>query len=206
MYFNIQPKIVGKPINVGEQIFALTRNITYRAAFGSACEKGQDEFIRILQEFSKLFGAFNVADFIPYFGWIDPQGIKKRLVKARGDLDGFIDDIIDEHMKKKENQNTVDDGDVVDTDMVDDLLAFYSEEAKLVSEATDLQNSIKLTRDNIKAIIMVIIFHKALVIVMIFNALRNYTYPLTNYFLLTMKVIFYFISILYLILDNLRKH
>ncbi|KAG5407759.1 hypothetical protein IGI04_013878 [Brassica rapa subsp. trilocularis] len=149
---------VGKSINVGEQIFALTRNITYRAAFGSACEKGQDEFIRILQEFSKLFGAFNVADFIPYFGWIDPQGISKRLVKARNDLDGFIDDIIDEHMKKKENQNTVDDGDVGDTDMVDDLLAFYSEEAKLVSETTDLQNSIKLTRDNIKAIIMDVMF------------------------------------------------
>ncbi|KAH0900672.1 hypothetical protein HID58_040175 [Brassica napus] len=149
---------VGKSINVGEQIFALTRNITYRAAFGSACEKGQDEFIRILQEFSKLFGAFNVADFIPYFGWIDPQGINKRLVKARNDLDGFIDDIIDEHIKKKENQNSIDAGDVVDTDMVDDLLAFYSEEAKLVSETADLQNSIKLTRDNIKAIIMDVMF------------------------------------------------
>jgi ferulate-5-hydroxylase len=52
----------------------------------------------------------------------------------------------------------VDDGDVVDTDMVDDLLAFYSEEAKLVSETADLQNSIKLTRDNIKAIIMDVMF------------------------------------------------
>ncbi|VVB10055.1 unnamed protein product [Arabis nemorensis] len=149
---------VGKPINVGEQIFALTRNITYRAAFGSTCVKGQDEFIGILQEFSKLFGAFNVADFIPYFGWIDPQGINKRLVKARNDLDGFIDDIIDDHMKKRDKQNVVDAGDVVDTDMVDDLLTFYSEEAKLVSEATDLQNSIKLTRDNIKAIIMDVMF------------------------------------------------
>ncbi|CAN8229163.1 unnamed protein product [Cochlearia groenlandica] len=148
---------IGKPINVGEQIFALTRNITYRAAFGSACEKGQDEFIRILQEFSKLFGAFNVADFIPYFGWIDPQGINKRLVKARNDLDGFIDDIIDEHMLKKDNQNGVAMDDI-DTDMVDDLLAFYSEEAKLLSESTDLQNSIKLTRDNIKAIIMDVMF------------------------------------------------
>lgn len=109
-------------------------------------------------------------------------------MKARNDLDGFIDDIIDEHMKKKENQNAVDDGDVVDTDMVDDLLAFYSEEAKLVSETADLQNSIKLTRDNIKAIIMVIIFQKALVIVMFLNALRNNTYPLTSYFLLSFFV------------------
>jgi hypothetical protein len=39
--------------------------------------------------------------------------------------------------------------------MVDELLAFYSDEAKVSNESDDLQNSIKLTRDNIKAIIMV---------------------------------------------------
>ncbi|KAL0788950.1 hypothetical protein Bca101_005196 [Brassica carinata] len=115
---------VGKPVNVGELIFTLTRNITYRAAFGAACETEQDEFIRILQEFSKLFGAFNIADFIPFLGWFDLQGINKRLVKARNDLDGFIDEVIDEHMKKRETVN-VDE----DTDMVDDLLAFYSEDS-----------------------------------------------------------------------------
>ena len=41
-----------------------------------------------------------------------------------------------------------------ETDMVDELLAFYSEEAK-VSDSEDLQNAIRLTRYNIKAIIMV---------------------------------------------------
>lgn len=43
--------------------------------------------------------------------------------------------------------------------MVDDLLNFYSEheEAK-VTESDDLQNAIKLTRDNIKAIIMDVMF------------------------------------------------
>jgi ferulate-5-hydroxylase len=34
------------------------------------------------------------------------------------------------------------------------MLTFYSEETK-VNESDDLQNAIKLTRDNIKAIIMV---------------------------------------------------
>jgi ferulate-5-hydroxylase len=42
-----------------------------------------------------------------------------------------------------------------ETDMVDELLAFYSEEGKLNNESDDLQSSIKLTKDNIKAIIMV---------------------------------------------------
>lgn len=136
----------GKAVNIGELVFSLTRNIIYRAAFGSLSHDGQDEFIGILQEFSKLFGAFNIADFIPWLGWADPQGLNARLEKARGSLDGFIDHIIDDHINKK-NHGVVEG----DTDMVDELLAFYSEEAK-VNESDD---SIKLTRDNIKAIIMV---------------------------------------------------
>ncbi|OMO84577.1 Cytochrome P450 [Corchorus olitorius] len=141
----------GKSINVGELIFNLTKNIIYRAAFGSSSQEGQDEFIGILQEFSKLFGAFNIADFIPWLTWVDPQGLNNRLKNARQALDKFIDTIIDEHIQKRNNKNNVSDD--VDTDMVDDLLAFYSEEAK-VNESEDLQNAIRLTRENIKAIIM----------------------------------------------------
>lgn len=144
---------IGSPVNIGELVFTLTKNIIYRAAFGTSSKEGQDEFISILQEFSKLFGAFNIADFIPWLSWVDPQGLNARLAKARKSLDGFIDDIIDDHMQKKLNN----DSDEVDTDMVDDLLAFYSEEAK-VNESEDLQNAIELTRDNIKAIIMDVMF------------------------------------------------
>lgn len=142
----------GTAVNVGELVFGLTRNIIYRAAFGSSSHEGQDDFIKILQEFSKLFGAFNISDFIPWLGWIDPQGMNSRLAKARASLDGFIDTIIDDHMQKTKPESGSDEP--VDTDMVDELLAFYSDEAK-VSESEDLQNSIKLTRNNIKAIIMV---------------------------------------------------
>lgn len=140
---------IGNPVNIGELVFNLTKNIIYLAAFGSSSREGQDEFIGILQEFSKLFGAFNISDFVPCFGAIDPQGLNARLVKARKDLDSFIDKIIEEHVQKK--KSVVDE----ETDMVDELLAFYSEEAKLNNESDDLNNSIKLTKDNIKAIIMV---------------------------------------------------
>lgn len=144
----------GEPVNVGELVFGLTRNIIYRAAFGSSSHEGQDEFISILQEFSKLFGAFNIADFVPWLNWMDIQGLNARLAKARDSLDGFIDNIIDEHIQKKKKLNGGED-ESGDTDMVDELLAFYSEEEDKVSESEDLQSSIKLTRNNIKAIIMV---------------------------------------------------
>ncbi|KAK7406773.1 hypothetical protein VNO78_08404 [Psophocarpus tetragonolobus] len=143
----------GKPVNIGELVFNLTKNIIYRAAFGSSSREGQDHFIGILQEFSKLFGAFNIADFIPYLGPVDPQGLNARLARARGALDSFIDNIIDDHVQKMGS----DKGDG-DTDMVDELLAFYSEEATLNNESEDLHNSIRLTKDNIKAIIMDVMF------------------------------------------------
>ncbi|XP_010029715.2 cytochrome P450 84A1 [Eucalyptus grandis] len=148
---------IGTVVNIGELVFALTRDITYRAAFGASATEGQDEFIGILQEFSKLFGAFNLADFIPYLGRIDPQGINERLVKARGSLDRFIDKIMDDHMEKKNKDKTLL-SEEAETDMVDDLLAFYGEEEAKVNESEDLQNSIKLTRENIKAIIMDVMF------------------------------------------------
>lgn len=183
----------GTAVNVGEQVFMLTMDITYRAAFGTSSMVGQDEFIKILQEFSKLFGAFNIADFIPYLGWIDPQGINNRLVKARGSLDKFIDTIMDDHMQNKRKN----DGEM---DMVDELLTFFSDEAK-VNESDDLQNSIKLTKDNIKAIIMVskhwdssyyIISHFICFNTFVFSKLfRNLNFNMRLYQLIYLSQFFY---------------
>ncbi|OAY82487.1 Cytochrome P450 84A1 [Ananas comosus] len=146
----------GTTVNLGEVIFNLTKNITFRAAFGTQSHENQDEFISILQEFSKLFGAFNVGDFIPWLGWMDLQGINKRLTAAREALDRFIDKIIDEHLKSPKE------ADADDADMVDDMLAFLADApsaGKSDGQAGgDLQGSLRLTRDNIKAIIMDVMF------------------------------------------------
>ncbi|KAI3717115.1 hypothetical protein L1987_68494 [Smallanthus sonchifolius] len=143
----------GSTVNLGELMFGLTHDIIYRAAFGSISHEGKEEFIRILQEYTKLFGAFNLADFIPWLGFIDPTGLNTRLPKARATLDGFIDKIIDEHLRKEKKAG----GDDGASDMVDEMLAFYSEEGS-VNEGDDTQNVIRLTRDHIKAIIMDVMF------------------------------------------------
>ncbi|CAN6292964.1 unnamed protein product [Urochloa humidicola] len=144
-------------VNLGEHIFNLTKNVIFRAAFGTVDEEGQDEFIAILQEFSKLFGAFNIGDFIPWLSWMDPQGINRRLRAARAALDRFIDKIIDEHMRRGKSP------DDADADMVDDMIAFLAEAKKSDGkggggDVEDLQNTLRLTRDNIKAIIMDVMF------------------------------------------------
>ena len=140
----------GEPLNIGELVINLTKNIIFRAAFGSQGHEDQHEFIGILQEFSKLFGAFNIGDFIPWLSWMDTQGINKRLKAARGALDRFIDKIIDEHLANPKA------ADAKDADMVDDMLAILKDSpAGKGGEGGDLQGNLKLTRDNIKAIIMV---------------------------------------------------
>ncbi|CAL9229119.1 unnamed protein product [Arabidopsis halleri] len=147
---------VGKPLNICKLAFSLSRGITFRAAFGSSsstCDESRlDEFLEIIQEFSKLFGEFNVADYVPsWLSWIDPQGINGRAEKARKSLDGFIGSVIDDHYlhkKKREHNNLVE-----ETDMVDQLLAFYEEE-KLKVNTSD--STINL--DNIKGIIMDVMF------------------------------------------------
>ncbi|KAL5224228.1 hypothetical protein ABZP36_010867 [Zizania latifolia] len=148
----------GEAVNLGELIFTLTKNVIFRAAFGTRDGDGQEEFISILQEFSKLFGAFNIGDFIPWLSWMDPHGINARLRAARAALDRFIDNIIDDHIKKGKNP------DDADADMVDDMLAFLAEAKPAGAKnaagdgGDDLQNTLRLTRDNIKAIIMDVMF------------------------------------------------
>nr|QWK52254.1 cytochrome P450 84A4 [Isatis tinctoria] len=143
----------GKPLNVCKVAFSLTRDITFRAAFGSSSstsDEGRlDEFLEIIQEFSKLFGEFNVADHVPsWLGWIDPQGINKRVEKARKSLDGFIESIINDHLNKTKREDNADE----ETDMVDQLLAFYKEEVQVNDSVT------KINLDNIKGIIMDVMF------------------------------------------------
>lgn len=141
---------VEKPLNVCKLAFSLARDITFQAAFGSSSSTSDEgrleEFLEIIQEFSKLFGEFNVADYVPsWLSWIDPQGINGRVEKARKSLDVFIESVIDDHLHKKKGEQNVDE----ESDMVDKLLVFYKEEVKVNNSVT------KINLENIKGIIMV---------------------------------------------------
>ncbi|XP_051129191.1 cytochrome P450 84A1-like [Andrographis paniculata] len=141
----------GAAVNIGELVFKLTQSIVYRAAFGSSLPEGQDEFIKILQEFSELFGSFNLADFFPGLGWVDPRGIKSRMREARAALDRFIDAVIAEHEVGKKVESCR-------RDMVDELLSIWSEDDKVFEDGNGSKSSFKLTRNNIKAVIMDVMF------------------------------------------------
>nr|KYP76071.1 Cytochrome P450 84A1 [Cajanus cajan] len=131
----------GESVNIRDTVFNLTKNIVYRAAFGSRLEEGENEFFRILQEFSKLFGAFNVADFLPFLAWLDPHGFNARLAKARAALDAFIDIIIHQHVRKKSA--------VQENDIVHQMLDLQLDQT---------HHSGRFTKDNIRGLIMDVMF------------------------------------------------
>ncbi|RWW58668.1 hypothetical protein BHE74_00034442 [Ensete ventricosum] len=142
-------KHAGSAFNVRHLAFTLTKNVVFRAAFGKRSDENQEEYIAVVQEISTLLGVLNVGDFIPWLSWMDPQGINKRLRVARATLDRFIDRIIDEHTAT----------DAGNADMVGDMLAFLEESSHhhgQGEEGDDLNGTLRLSRANIKAVMMVL--------------------------------------------------
>ncbi|CAL5042749.1 unnamed protein product [Urochloa decumbens] len=143
----------GTVANVGDLVFKLATNMTLRAAFGARSQEDEMEFVAIIRELSGIFLAFNVADFIPFVGWLDINGVNKRMKKARRALDVFIDRIIDEHVAKWRN------GDVLAADMVDDMIAYLADTPGRDTREDGVElKDLRLTRDNIKGLIMDIMF------------------------------------------------
>ena len=138
----------GEAVNLGELIFNLTVSVVFRAAFSArGDQQGLDEFVVILQEFSSLMGLFHIGDFFPWLGWVGRRSFNHRLRTARGAIDRFIDNIVDEHMNRGKDATDP------DADLVDGLLTFLAEADP--ASGKHREDAIRFTRHNIKAMIMV---------------------------------------------------
>ncbi|KAI3916689.1 hypothetical protein MKW92_006877 [Papaver armeniacum] len=133
------------PINLSEVLVCLTNNVICRVAFGMKHEakqnnKGENTFYTMLQETQSLLAGFSTADLFPWMRWIHKfDGLNTRLQKNFRYMDEFFDKVIDEHINHGKLSKTG------TKDFVDVLLRVQE----------DLSYGINLTRDNIKAIIMV---------------------------------------------------
>ncbi|CAM0910131.1 unnamed protein product [Alopecurus aequalis] len=140
----------GEAVNLGELIFNLTVSVIFGAAFSARDDGGLDEFVVILQEFSRLMGLFHIGDFFPWLSWVGRRGFDRRLRTARGALDRFIDKIVDEHMSRGKNAADA------DADLVDGLLAFLAEADP--ASGKQREDAIFFTRHNVKTMIMDMLF------------------------------------------------
>lgn len=91
-----------KPVNLSKALSSLTANIICRMLMGTKYSTGGFRgFAELLREVSILAGAFYIGDYIPRLGWLDLQGIRRRMKKVQREFDGLTDEIIDEHIQRR---------------------------------------------------------------------------------------------------------
>ena len=105
----------GSPVNLSDRLVGTTNRIVRRVAFGD--DGGGDvDSVRtraVLEETQRLLGAFFVADYMPWLGWLDAlRGLRRRLERNFRELDAFYEKVIDEHINK--GTKSKEEGDFVD--------------------------------------------------------------------------------------------
>jgi len=135
----------GSPINLTQAVLSSIYTIASRAAFGKKC-KDQENFISVMKKTTALSAGFNIGDFFPSSPWLQlVSGLRHKLERYHQQADQILENIINEHkeakLKAKDDQSEVED--------LVDVLIQYEDGRK---------EDFSLTRNNIKAIILVWIF------------------------------------------------
>lgn len=144
-------------MNVTEELLKLTNNVISQIMLGirsSGTEGEADEARTLVREVSRIFGEFNLSDFIWFLKRWDLQGIGKRCEDIYARYDALLEKIItDREEMRKENGDGKSAKDFLDI---------------LVDALENEDSEIKLTRDHVKALILV----STLAIVTLLNILR----------------------------------
>jgi len=98
-------------VNLSDRLVATTNRIVRRVAFGDDVDSIRTR--AMLEETQRLLGAFFVADYMPWLGWLDAvRGLRRRLDRNFRELDAFYEKVIDEHIDK--GTKSKEEGDLVD--------------------------------------------------------------------------------------------
>ncbi|KAG8660791.1 iridoid oxidase-like [Manihot esculenta] len=115
-----EPGIVNLPQHLFLMSFNIVGNIMLsRDLLDSKCKKGYD-FFHAMEMVAVWAGKPNLADFIPFLKWLDPQGLKKKMSKDLGQAleiaEGFMKERIEEYKLGNKGK--------VGKDFLDTLLEF----------------------------------------------------------------------------------
>ncbi|CAK8537666.1 unnamed protein product [Lathyrus sativus] len=134
--------LVGEVVNVSEAVQNLVEDIVCKMIVGRS-KYEQYDMKKLAKEGMALIGAFNLADYIPWLGVFDLQGLTRSFKKISKSIDEILEMIIEEH----EQINNVDK--TRGEDFVDILLSITHQTIDHESE----QNH-EFDRTNIKAILV----------------------------------------------------
>ncbi|XP_042485844.1 cytochrome P450 CYP736A12-like [Macadamia integrifolia] len=134
----------GAVVDMSAKVGSLIENMIFPMLIGNQVDNVHLK--SVFEEFLKLLGAFNLADFIPYIGKLDLQGLGRRMKEVSKVFDEVLEKIIDEHINnpKDSEDNQKDFIDVMLSLMVD------SKHKNIVEQ----DQGYMIDRTSIKAIIL----------------------------------------------------
>lgn len=135
-------------VDVGGELNWLANHIVSRMTMGQRFSNNEDEARearKLVQTILELTGKFNFADVIWLCKNLDLQGFGKRMKEVRKKFDMMLDKIIKEHEEARKINKKTGGDDNAPKDLLDILLNISEDE----------NSEMKLTRENIKAFILV---------------------------------------------------
>ncbi|CAI9095152.1 OLC1v1031031C1 [Oldenlandia corymbosa var. corymbosa] len=140
-------------INVTEKLGQYTSSMVVRAAFGKVSKDDQTAFLVLIKELLPLSSAFEISDLFPSLKFLHPFfSNKNKLMAIHRKLDRLLDNIIDQYLDKNlAISKASSTGESGNEDLIDVLLR--------VKGNDDLH--VPVTRNNIKAIMVVSVIRPA---------------------------------------------
>ncbi|KAF2283395.1 hypothetical protein GH714_003876 [Hevea brasiliensis] len=137
---------VGDSVNVSEELMKLSNNVISQMVW-SVRSSGTDGQISrsVVRDVTQMFGQFNISDFVWFCRNLDLQGFRKRFEETRARYDMWVEKHVTarEQVRNQKRINGVQEHEAKDfLDLILDLME-------------DDTAEIKLTRDNVKALILV---------------------------------------------------
>ncbi|KAI0516222.1 hypothetical protein KFK09_008894 [Dendrobium nobile] len=126
------------PVNLSEMLLSLTNVTIARAAFGKGSSQ-QKRFLLAIKKMYDYFSGFNLIDLFPSWSFVgEISGLRHGMEKVHKEMDGILNEIIEEHEMKKSDE------DDINEDLVDVLLRIKR----------NGEMDLSLTMENVKAVIL----------------------------------------------------
>ncbi|MBA0650183.1 hypothetical protein Goklo_017636 [Gossypium klotzschianum] len=90
-------------VNISKKVGDLNEKMTLKMILGPVKKYEEFNLKDLIDELTYLAGAFNLADFVPFLGAFDLQGLKARTRTLGEKLDKALETIINDHQQQKQN-------------------------------------------------------------------------------------------------------
>lgn len=141
--------VEGEAVDFGEQFMKLANNIMSRMTISQTSSKNDDEaneMMKMVADITEILGEFNISEFIWFLKRFNLQGHNKRLKEVHDKFDTRLNRLIKEHEEERRKRKEMGgSGTHQSKDILDVLLDIYE----------DKSSEMKLTKENIKAFILV---------------------------------------------------